>query len=274
MTQGPWQEEGTPQQPYMQGGQQPLPVQGGSAMPPDPDGFFTPAHPRMQRPAPPAMNVPPPYQGGMNQPPPPQPANYQDPDSPPDDRMVFRAPPRGKNLLTWLYLGLGAVIVVLIAIALSQRFGTPEQQTAVVTISEQGTTFSGQVLIVRNESVFQQENVSDIVYLAEEASGVSRGDPICTVYSTGFSARELERLMSYREQIKDYHKVLLSASTTPDSQLSRLESAVMQAAQETQSLVRGATGNLLNQEQLLKEAITQRHNYLKQKLKQYLHLYL
>lgn len=265
MTQGPWQEEGTQQQPYTQGGQQQWPVQGGSAMPPDPDGFFTPAYPRMQPPAAPSMNVPPPYQGGMSPPPPPPPENPQESDSPPDDRMIFRAPPRGKNFLTWIYLGLGALIVVLIALAVNQRFGTPEQQTAVVTISEQGTTFSGQVLIVRNESVFQQENVSSIAYMAEEASGVSRGDPICTVYSTGFSARELERLQSYRQQIKDYHKVLLSASTTPDSQLARLESAVMQTAMETQALVRGSSGNLLNQEQLLKEAIKERHSYLKQK---------
>lgn len=266
MTQGPWQEQGANPQPN-QMGQQPLwPEQGMGMTPPDPDGFFTPAYPQRQRPAQPVMNTPPPYQGGLNQPPPPPSNNNpQDDNSPPDDRRVYQAPPRGGNMLTWLYIGLGLLIVVLIAVAMSQRFGTPEQQTAVVTISEQGTTFSGQVLIVRNESVFQQENVSDIVYSAEEAAGVSRGDPICTVYSTGFSARELERLQSYREQIKDYHKVLLDASTTPDSQLARLESTVMQRAQETQALVRGASGNLLNQEHQLKEAITDRHSYLKQK---------
>jgi hypothetical protein len=39
----------------------------------------------------------------------------------------------------------------------------------------------------------------------------------------------------------------------------------MQRAQETQALVRGASGNLLNQELLLKEAIGNRHTYLKQK---------
>ena len=39
----------------------------------------------------------------------------------------------------------------------------------------------------------------------------------------------------------------------------------LERAQETQALVRGAHGNLLNQEQLLKEAIAGRHSYLKQK---------
>ena len=64
---------------------------------------------------------------------------------------------------------------------------------------------------------------------------------------------------------RSYHKVLLDASTTPDAQLARLETMVMQRAQETQALVRGASGNLLNQEQLLKQAISERHSYLKQK---------
>ncbi len=266
MTQGPWQGDNNQQTPQGQG-QMPWPNQPTGGLAPDPDGFFTPAYPQRQRPPQqqPQFNAPPPYQGPVAPPPPDNGPPPMGAEGPPDDRMVYRAPPRSKGLLTWLYLGLGILIVVLIAIAASQRFGTPEQQTAVVTISEQGTTFSGQVLIVRNESVFQQENVSDIVYMAEEASGVSRGDPICTVYSTGFSARELERLQTYREQIKDYHKVLLDASTTPDSQLSRLESVVMQRAQETQALVRGANGNLLNQENQLKDAITQRHTYLKQK---------
>lgn len=267
MTQGPWQAEnnqlpgrGTPPQaPWNPEGIQ-------QGMPEGDDAFFTPAHPHRapQQPQLPQFNAPPPYANPVNT----FKAEPEAPpvhDAPPDDRMVYRAPPRQRNIITWLYLGLGLLIVVLTAIALSQMIGGQEQKTAIVTISEQGTTFSGRTLIVRNESVFQQENVSDVRYTAEEGSAINRGDPICTVYSTGFSARELERLSSYRTQIKDYHKVLLSASTTPDAQLARLETMVMQRAQETQALVRGAEGNLLNQEQLLKDAITARHAYLKQK---------
>ncbi len=243
---------------------QQFPWQDSSMNPPDPDGFFTPAHPqRGPGPAVPPSNAPPPYAGGVHATPGPPPLDPGE--EPPDDRMVYRAPPKRRSALTYLYLGLAALIIVLAATAASQFFGRKEQRTAVVTISEQGSTFSGQALVVRNESVFQQENVSDVRYTAEEGSAVSRGDPICTVFSTGFSARELERLQSYRTQIKDYHKVLLAASTTQDNQLARLDSAVIQRAAETQALVRGAKGNLLNQEQLLKEAIVARHAYLKQK---------
>ena len=262
MSQDPRFNHGMPAQGQPQAPQ--APEAGAPSMLPDPDGFFTPAfsHRPVNAQAN-QFNAPPPYSPAVN--PAPQPASNSGSDEPPDDRMIYRAPPRQKNILTWLYIGLALLIIVLAAIAASQFFGKQEQQTAVVTISEHGSTFSGRALIVRNESVFQQENVSDIRYLAEEGSGVSRGDPICTVYSTGFSARELERLQSYRSQIKDYHKVLLDASTTPDSQLARLETMVMQRAQETQALVRGAGGNLLNQELLLKEAIGNRHSYLKQK---------
>jgi hypothetical protein len=263
MVQGSWQnqEDHQPEQPQAQ---QPWSDPRAPGPLPEPDAFFTPAHPYQAQPVqPPVYHAPPPYQGGLNPYLPPQ--EPQPGDQPPDDRMIYRAPPRQRNVLTWMYLGLAALVIVLSVIAASQFLGGKEQKTAIVTISEHGSTFSGQMMIVRNESVFQQENVSDIRYLTEEGVAVSRGDPVCVVYSTGFSPRELERLQTYREQIKDYHKVLLDASTTPDAQLARLETMVMQRAQETQALVRGAIGNLLNQEQLLKQAISERHSYLKQK---------
>jgi hypothetical protein len=237
-----------------------------SGMPPDPDGFFTAVHPQQARPAQGQLsNAPPPYSSPVNTFTALPRGGNQPPEEPPDDRMIYRAPPKQRNAMTFMFIGLAVLVIVLIATAASQMLGGNEQRTAVVTISEQGTTFSGQALIVRNESVFQQQNVADIKYTAEEGSAVSRGDPICTVYTSGFSNRELERLKSYRNQIKDYHKILLTASVTPDAGLARLETLVTERAQETQTLVRGAHGNLLNQEALLKDAITQRHTYLKQK---------
>ncbi len=271
MSQGPWQDS-TAENPEHQGsiGMPWSRSTGKASAPfgqaPDPDGFFTPAHPQMQQPSgQPGFNAPPPYQRPVDPYVPPAENTFGPEDEPPDDRMIFRAPQKRHGVLIWLYIGLAALVIVLAATAASQFFGRQEQRTAIVAISEQGTTYSGQTLIVRNESVFQQENVSDVRYIAEEATAVSRGDPICTVFTSGFSIRELERLQSYRSQIKDYHKVLLAASTTPDAQLARLETLVLERAQETQALVRGTHGNLLNQEQLLKEAIAGRHSYLKQK---------
>lgn len=271
MPQNTWQDGRVYQQ--SGGGNQPpgwaaqaAPPNPHSGMPPDPDGFFTPAHPQQTGPAwGQGNNAPPPYSGPVSTfSPLPGGENPQN-EEPPDDRMIYRAPPKQRNAMTYMFIGLALLVIVLIATAASQLLGGNEQRTAVVTISEQGTTFSGQALIIRNESVFQQENVADIQYTAEEGSAVSRGDPICTVYTSGFSNRELERLKTYRDQIKDYHKILLAASVTPDAALARMETLVTERAQETQTLVRGAHGNLLNQETLLKDAISQRHIYLKQK---------
>lgn len=253
--------------PQEQAVQQPQP--GGYSAPPDPDGFFTPAYPNRsmpQNPVPGPGIAPPPYQGPVYQGPPqgeapPPPPGFESP----DDRMVYQAPPKRRSALTWLYVGLGLLVVVLIATAVSQMFTDQQQRVAKVTISEQGAIYSGNALLVRNESVFQQENVSSVKYTAEEGAAVNRGDPICTVYTAGFSPKELTLLKTYRTQIKDYHQVLLSTANVPDTQLQRLETTVSERAQETQALVRGAQGNLLNQELLLKEAISQRHSYLKQK---------
>lgn len=251
-----------------QGFEQP-PYQAPGGAPPDPDGFFTPAHPQRIRPQGQSGGIagaPPPYQGQVYQgapqaEPPPMPPGYE----PPDDRMIFQAPPRRRSALTWLYIGLALLVAVLIATAVSQMFTDQQQRTAKVTISEQGTTYSGNALVVRNESVFQQENVSSVKYTAEEGAAVNRGDPICTVYTAGFSPKELTLLKTYRTQIKDYQRILLSSANVPDAQLQRFETTVSERAQEAQALVRGAQGNLLNQEMLLKEAISQRHSYLRQK---------
>lgn len=274
MSQNPWDQQ-LPLQNNQQGMAPEWPPQDPASpgsLPPDPDGFFTPAHPGMGRRQPQAQQhagfeAPPAYQGpvGQGQASPPPPPMLDPEEEPPDDRMIYQAPSRRRGVLTYLYIGLALLIIVLVVTAAGQLFGKPEQKTAKVTISEQGSTFSGQALIVRNEAVFQQENVADVRFTAEEGAAVNRGDAICTVFSSGFSAREVERLQSYRDQIRDYQKVLLNASKTPDTQLARLDSTVMDRAQETMALVRGTQGNLLNQEILLKDAISQRQTFLKQK---------
>ncbi|HSK68231.1 MAG TPA: HlyD family efflux transporter periplasmic adaptor subunit [Candidatus Limnocylindria bacterium] len=257
----PWSQPWTQAQPGAGPSAQPP-----AGAPPDPDGFFTPLHVPRQSP---------PREGGFAAPPPPyggpvytreeQPAPSGPMGEAPDDRVVYRAPRRRRGGLAWLMVGLAALVLVLAYAAARVFAARQETPTAVVTISERGTTFSGQALIVRDETVFRQQNVADVRFVAKEGQAVTRGEPVCTVFTSGFSAREVERLQSYREQIKDYHKVLLAASIMPDSQLMRLETLVNERARETQTLVRGEQGNLLNQEQLLKDAITARHSYLKQK---------
>lgn len=136
---------------------------------------------------------------------------------------------------------------------------------ATVRRSSVSANYSGDALIVRNETVYYQDGISSIDYVAEEGSGVQRGEHVCTVYTSGFSKKELTTLENYRKQIKTYHKTLLASENVADQTLTGLERVILARALETRALVQGAAGNLINQETLLSSAMQERQMYLKQK---------
>lgn len=125
--------------------------------------------------------------------------------------------------------------------------------------------YSGDCLIVRNETPYDAEGVTSVDYKAEEGSTVMRGYEICYVYSSGFSTREMTQLQDYRNQIRDYQKKLLDTETTYDAKMARVESDVLARAKEVREMIAGARGSLTNQEKLLDAAIDARQQYLKQK---------
>lgn len=136
---------------------------------------------------------------------------------------------------------------------------------ATITAGTLGARYSGDCLIVRNETPFDAEGVTSVDYKAEEGSLVQRGDTICYVYSSSFSTREMTSLQDYRDQIRDYQLTLLAAETTYDAKMARLESDVLARAKEVREMINGARGSLSNQEKLLDTAIDARQQYLKQK---------
>ena len=136
---------------------------------------------------------------------------------------------------------------------------------AQITAGVIGTRYTGDCLIVRDETPFDQEAVSSVEYLAEEGSYVSPGTDICNVYSSGFSTRELETLQDYRNQIKEYQVKLLNQEINTDPQMEKLEAEVLTRAREVRELIGGARGNMNNQEALLTAAIRARQSRLKEK---------
>lgn len=148
---------------------------------------------------------------------------------------------------------------------LKDMIGTPQMSTAIVENGSLGETHSGDALIVRNETAYDDEGVQNIEYVAQEGSVVYRGDVICYVYSTGYSTKEMTTLQDYRDQIKDYQQTLLKSETAYDQKMTRLENDVLQRGLEVRSLVQGARGNLMNQETILESAITQRQQYFRSK---------
>lgn len=136
---------------------------------------------------------------------------------------------------------------------------------ATITAGTLGARYSGDCLIVRNETPFDAEGVTSVDYKAEEGSLVQRGDTICNVYSSSLSTKEVTALQDYRDQIRDYQLQLLAAETTYDAKMARVESDVLSRAREVREMIAGARGSLLNQEKLLDAAIDARQQYLKQK---------
>ena len=142
---------------------------------------------------------------------------------------------------------------------------TPESSPyATITAGVIGSRYTGDCLIVRDETPFDAEGVSSVDYIAEEGSLVSRGMTVCNVYSSGFSTREMTALQDYRNQIKEYQIKLLNAQVTTDAYMEKLEADVMTRAREVRELIGGARGNMNNQESLLAAAIQARQNRLRE----------
>ncbi len=135
---------------------------------------------------------------------------------------------------------------------------------AQITAGVIGARYTGDCLIVRDETPYDEEGVSRVEYLAEEGTYVTLGDEICKVYNNGFRTQELDTLQDFRDQIKDYQVKLLKAEINTDSSMEKLESEVMTRAREVRELIGGARGNMNNQEALLSAAIQARQARLKE----------
>ncbi len=160
------------------------------------------------------------------------------------------------------------VIVLVLAFAAWYLITSLTPQTspyATITAGTLGTRYSGDCLLVREETPYDAEGVTSISYVAEEGTTVYRGTTICNVYSSGFSTREMVTLQDYRNQIKEYQIKLLNSEITTDAQMEKLESEVLTRAREVREMIGGVRGNMGNQERLLNAAIQARQTYLKQK---------
>ena len=170
-------------------------------------------------------------------------------------------------------LNLKILLIVLAVVAaigaavyfLFLRDGGTAANTAKIEMATLGNTYRGDALIVRNETAYNEEGVQNIEYKMEEGSVITSNDPLCHVYTTGYSTAEMSNLQDYRDQINDYQQTLLATETAYDQRMAMLETEVIDRGLEVRSLVQGARGNLTNQEKLLSEAITERQNYFRSK---------
>lgn len=116
-------------------------------------------------------------------------------------------------------------------------------------------------IIVRDESVFSQTQVSRVEYVATEHTLVNVGDPVAYVYSLEYSERLVRELSEVRSNIQSYHKTVLGREI--DSGLEVLDLTVKQRALDLKSLVkRTANGNFQKLVSQLEEAMEARRSYM------------
>jgi len=120
-----------------------------------------------------------------------------------------------------------------------------------------------QAVIMRDETVASMDGNSTMIFVAEEGQYLNAGDEIAYIYSAGYSTKEMQKLESIRQDIRAYHTTILD--NIVDTQLELLDRNVHYLAQQMKQLVTGkTTGNLMNLEIQLTDAMKSRQEYLRQ----------
>jgi len=163
-----------------------------------------------------------------------------------------------------------ALVIALLAIAgiviwQLRSYMDSHATTARAVARTMGNYYPGTLVVARNETLYETENMTRIDFEAEEGSHVSRSSVICKVYSSGYNQTEISRLQNYREEIQNYH-VSQVLSTYVDAALDSENAEIASLAQQVRTLVQGrGVGSLGNLEKQLGSALTARKNYLRQK---------
>ena len=162
------------------------------------------------------------------------------------------------------YILLAVIVLAFAGFAAYRMLSTGKVNYGFVRTGSMSARYTGDAVIVRSETVYSEDSVSQIDFVAEEGDSVKRGSIVATIYKAGFNSKEWTTLKNYRNQIKEYHKVLI-ASAASDTQLLTLMTNVRARALEVQQLVQGAQGNFSRQETLLSNAMQDQQIYIKQK---------
>jgi hypothetical protein len=160
------------------------------------------------------------------------------------------------------YIALTVIVLAFAVFAVIRMLSPGGVSYGYVRYGSLSSLYTGDAVIVRSESVVSQESVSQIDFDVEEGAEVQRGTLVATIYTSGFNAKEWVTLNNYRNQIKEYHKLLISGAST-DSTLLNLMTQVQSRAMEVQRLVHGAEGSVSDQEKLLKDAMERQQLYIK-----------
>ena len=176
----------------------------------------------------------------------------------------YQRPARKKKLSRFQLLII-LIAVVSAAVYIVTALMPAQSKYGTISAGMLGAHYTGDALIVRDETPYESESVTNIEYMAEEGKVISRGMTICQVYSSGYSTKEMTTLQDDRDQIRDYQRTLIDSESAYDAKMERVEADALTRAKEVREIISGVRGNLSNQESLLKAAITARQDYINSK---------
>lgn len=158
------------------------------------------------------------------------------------------------------YLLLIVIALLIVYLFRGAIFGTSE-----VAVIMDGSASEGRrvkALIVRDETVVSDKQVTRIDYGADECTMVHEGEKVAWVYSNAYTLKQIGELNTIRQNIQAYHKIILGNEI--DAQLESNNLMVMQRASEFKAIATGeGRGNLMGVVKLLKSAMDERRSYLK-----------
>ena len=170
----------------------------------------------------------------------------------------------GKRVTGRFYVFLMLVAAIILFLFRDSIFGV--SHVAVVINASTSDVRSAQGVIIRDERVLTETQVTRVEYIASENTLVNKGDPVACVYSLEYSEKLINELDKVRKNIQEYHKIVLGNEL--DAQLEIYDVSVKQRALELRNLVnRRTSGNLPKMVSLLQEAMEERRDYMSQKMR-------
>lgn len=157
------------------------------------------------------------------------------------------------------YLFLILVTAFILFLFRDSLFGSGE--IAAVYESTASDVRTAKAVIVRDETLVSQKQVSRVEFIAEEKTLVNANDPVAYVYSLEYSEKLIRELNNTRKNIQAYHNVLLGNEL--DSALEVKDLTVKQKTIDLKNLVQNsASGDFLKLVDQLEEAMEDRRSYM------------
>ena len=169
-------------------------------------------------------------------------------------QMAVRRKPKLRFFVILGIVVIGAIVAVILVIQ--------SRQTTSVEWASTEFTANFDVLVVRDEVVYEAKNYGKTEFIAVEGERVQVGDPIVEVYEWGYNDTTYSELLDLQKTILDYEADVIRAGII-DEQLNDINLRIADKAKVIQEAVSGDDQDLLLLERQMKELLDERSTYLR-----------